>query len=230
MEGRHLGPVLFVVALAFGLSIAFSVELAFGAGALAFGVQALPFAVGVCVVGTLHGELVDREFAQWRLGCGLYCWLDGGRRFREFRALFNRWVLGKVGRRFVRVEGGGAEAGAFRALKRGLDAFVFDRRGFGQALAFADPHLGAGGAWPAMAAAPALAVRLILVLAVGARLLFEQRLPVGDRDLVIVGVDFGESEEPVAVAAVVDEGCLQRRFDARDLRQIDVAAQRLLAC
>ena len=55
--------------------------------------------------------------------------------------------------------------------------------------------------------------------------LFKQRLPVGDRDLVVVGMDFVEGQEAVAVAAVVDEGCLQRRFDARDLCQINVAAK-----
>ena len=79
-----------------------------------------------------------------------------------------------------------------------------------------------------MAAAATLAVRLFFVFAVRARLVLEQRLPVGDRDLVIVGMNFGEGEEAVAVAAVVDEGGLQRRLDARHLGQIDVAAQRLL--
>ena len=77
-----------------------------------------------------------------------------------------------------------------------------------------------------MAAAAALAARLVVLVADATRLFLEERLPVGDRDLVIVGVDFREGEEAVAVAAVVDEGGLQRRFDPRDLRQIDVAAQR----
>ena len=54
--------------------------------------------------------------------------------------------------------------------------------------------------------------------------LLQQRLPVGDRDLVVVGMDFAEGQEAVAVAAVVDEGRLQRRLDARHLGQIDVAA------
>ena len=58
-------------------------------------------------------------------------------------------------------------------------------------------------------------------------LLGQQRLPVGDRDLVVVGMDFAEGQEAVAVAAVVDEGRLQRRLDACHLRQIDVAAQQL---
>ena len=56
-------------------------------------------------------------------------------------------------------------------------------------------------------------------------LLRQQRLPVGDRDLVVVGMDFAEGQEAVAVAAVVDEGRLQRRLDARHLGEIDIAAQ-----
>ena len=58
------------------------------------------------------------------------------------------------------------------------------------------------------------------------RLLFEQRLPVGDRNLVVVGMDLVKGEETVAVAVIVDEGGLQRGFDPRDLRQIDVALQK----
>ena len=38
-------------------------------------------------------------------------------------------------------------------------------------------------------------------------------------------MDFAEGEEAVAVAAVVDEGGLQRRLDARHLGEIDVAAK-----
>ena len=81
-----------------------------------------------------------------------------------------------------------------------------------------------------MAAAAALAVRLVLVFALRARFLLEQRLPVGDGDLIIVGVDFGKGEEAVAVAAVIDERRLERGLHARHLGQINVAAQRLLAC
>ncbi len=61
--------------------------------------------------------------------------------------------------------------------------------------------------------------------ALGAFLLGDQRLPIGDRDLIVVGMNFAEGQEAVAIAAVVDEGRLQRRLDARDLGQIDVAAQ-----
>ena len=79
----------------------------------------------------------------------------------------------------------------------------------------------------AMAAAARIAVArtaavgavfaFFLGLAMGALIGFDQRLPVGDRDLVVVRVDFGEGEEAVAVPAVIDERRLQRRFDACDL-------------
>ena len=59
------------------------------------------------------------------------------------------------------------------------------------------------------------------------RLLGQQRLPVGDGDLIVVGMDFAEGQEAVAVAAVVDEGRLQRRLHARHLGEVDVAAQQL---
>jgi len=61
--------------------------------------------------------------------------------------------------------------------------------------------------------------------ALRAFLLVDQGLAVGDRNLVIVGMDFAEGEKAVAVAAVIDEGRLQRRLDPRDLGQIDVAAE-----
>ena len=55
----------------------------------------------------------------------------------------------------------------------------------------------------------------------------DQGLTVGDRDLVIVGVDFAEGQEAMAIASILDEGGLQRRFHPRDLGEIDVAAQLL---
>src|ERR1700761_1259883 len=89
----------------------------------------------------------------------------------------------------------------------------------------------------AMAAAPRVAVAraaavgavfaLFLGLAMGALIGLDQRLPVGDRDLIIVGMDFAEGEEAVPVAAIFDEGGLQRRLYARDLGEVDVAAQLL---
>ena len=49
-----------------------------------------------------------------------------------------------------------------------------------------------------------------------------ERLPVGDRNLVIVGVNVVEGEETVAVASVFDESRLQRRFYPRDLGEINI--------
>jgi hypothetical protein len=81
-------------------------------------------------------------------------------------------------------------------------------------------------AMPRAAAVVAVFV-LFLGLAVGALVGLDQRLTVGDRDLIIVGMDFAEGEEAVAVAAIFDEGRLQRRFYARDLGEVDIAAQLL---
>ena len=76
-----------------------------------------------------------------------------------------------------------------------------------------------------MAAVAARCVVGFVVVARGARVGLDQRLPVGDRDLVIVRMDFGERQEAVAVAAVLDERRLQRRLDPRHLGEIDIAAK-----
>ena len=83
---------------------------------------------------------------------------------------------------------------------------------------------------PVAAAAAGTPVDLILGVAMRALFLGDQRLPVGDRDLIIVGMDFRERQEAVAVAAIVDEGGLQRRLYPRDFREIDVAAQLAAVC
>jgi len=67
----------------------------------------------------------------------------------------------------------------------------------------------------------------LLRLAMGALVGFDQGLTVGDRDLIIVGMDFAEGQKAVAVATVFDKGRLQGRLYARDLGEIDVAAQLL---
>jgi hypothetical protein len=72
-------------------------------------------------------------------------------------------------------------------------------------------------------------IGLGLGLRFGLGFFLQKRLPIGYRDLIVVGMDFTEGQEAVAIAAVVDEGGLQRRLDARDLCQIDVAAERF-AC
>ncbi len=52
-----------------------------------------------------------------------------------------------------------------------------------------------------------------------------QLLAVGDRDLVVVGVDFVEGQEAVTITAVFDESRLQRRFDAGHLGEVDISAK-----
>jgi hypothetical protein len=64
-----------------------------------------------------------------------------------------------------------------------------------------------------------------LGFAMGAFVGFDQRLTIGDRNLVIIRMNFAEGQKAVAVAAVLDEGRLQRRLYARDLGEIDVAAE-----
>jgi len=90
-----------------------------------------------------------------------------------------------------------------------------------------DPFAAAAAARTAVALPPPAGAVLALLfgLAMGAFVGFDQRLTVGDRDLVIVGVNFAEGEEAVAVAAIFDEGRLQRRLYARDLGEVDIAAQ-----
>ncbi|GEC39267.1 hypothetical protein EME01_33390 [Sinorhizobium meliloti] len=41
-------------------------------------------------------------------------------------------------------------------------------------------------------------------------------------------MDFGEGQKPVAIAAVIDEGRLERRLHSGYLRQVDIAADLLL--
>jgi len=77
----------------------------------------------------------------------------------------------------------------------------------------------------ARTAAAGAILGFFLRLTVGTLIGFDQRLTIGDGDLIVVGMNFAEGEKAVAVAAILDEGGLQRRFDPRDLRQINIAAQ-----
>ena len=62
----------------------------------------------------------------------------------------------------------------------------------------------------AVPAAAALAVFVLVVLFLGlGGFGAKQRLPVGDRDLVVVGMDLTEGEEAVTVPAIFDEGSLE---------------------
>ncbi len=53
---------------------------------------------------------------------------------------------------------------------------------------------------------------------------FEQLLPILERDLVIIGMDFVKREKAVAVAAILDERRLQRRLHSGHPRKVDVGA------
>jgi hypothetical protein len=66
-----------------------------------------------------------------------------------------------------------------------------------------------------------------LGLAMRALIGLDQRLAIGDRDLVVVGMDFAEGQETVAVAAILDEGGLQRGLYAGNFGEVDIAAQLL---
>ncbi len=77
----------------------------------------------------------------------------------------------------------------------------------------------------ATAAVVGAVLALFLGLAVRALVGLDQRLTVGDRDLIVVRMNFAERQEAVAVAAIFDEGRLQRRFYPRDLGEIDIAAE-----
>jgi hypothetical protein len=82
-----------------------------------------------------------------------------------------------------------------------------------------------GGRAPAPAAGAAwAAIRLRVCFAMRALLFVNQRLTIGDRNLIVVGMDFAERQEAVAVAAVFDERGLQRGFNPRHLGEIDIAS------
>jgi hypothetical protein len=66
----------------------------------------------------------------------------------------------------------------------------------------------AGVAVARPAAVMAAVLMLFLGFAVCALVGLDQRLTVGDRDLVVVGMDFAEGEEAVTIAAIFDEGGL----------------------
>ncbi len=68
----------------------------------------------------------------------------------------------------------------------------------------------------------------ILLLLLAPRVLglhLDQTLPVGDGDLVVVGMDLAKGEEAMAVAAILDEGGLEAGFYANHLGQVDIALE-----
>ena len=58
----------------------------------------------------------------------------------------------------------------------------------------------------------------------------QQRFAISNGELVVIGVDFREREEAVTVPAIVHKRRLQRRFDPRHPRQIDVGFNRSAVC
>ena len=119
---------------------------------------------------------------------------------------------GSRGRRVARPASlivGGAAASAAIAPEVSSPPLVLFALGCG--LGRSSANLGLGLGCRRIAASRPVLVDLAL-------LGLDQRLPVGDRDLVVVGMDFRKGEEAVAVAAVIDERRLQRRLDPRDLR------------
>jgi hypothetical protein len=100
----------------------------------------------------------------------------------------------------------------------------------GRGLDLAAHRLGILGALRrAAATAVAAAFLVALVVALGLGFGLDQRLPVGDGDLVVIGMDFAEGQESMTVPAVFDEGGLEGGFDPGDLGEVDVTAQ-LLPC
>ena len=96
-------------------------------------------------------------------------------------------------------------------------------RRFGTAAA-PDRIAACSGMVAVVAVPPRTAIDLVVGGALRALFFVDQSLPVRDRNLVVIGMDFAERQEPVAIAAVVDEGGLQRRLDARHLGQVNVAS------
>jgi hypothetical protein len=82
-------------------------------------------------------------------------------------------------------------------------------------------------AMPRTAVAVGAVFGFFLRLAMRAFVGFDQCLTVGDRNLIIIGMDFAEGKEAMTIAAIFNEGCLQRWFYACDLGEIDIAAQLL---
>ncbi len=66
-----------------------------------------------------------------------------------------------------------------------------------------------------------------LKLGFGGRFLVDQGLPVGDGDLIVIGVNFVEGQEAVAIAAVINECSLERWLHACDFGEIDIATKQL---
>ena len=172
----------------------------------------------------LGGELGALRRLGLRLGDIPGRGLGGERLLHRLGVLGER--VGHAGRRDPGLRG---RLGALRGLTfvtldlRGLVRGFVRVLGAHRLVGAAGAGLGAATAGAAGRAAAALLALAVLLGVAG--LLLEERLPVGEGDLVVVGVDLVEGQEAVAVAAVLDEGRLERRLHPGDLGEIDVAAQ-----
>jgi hypothetical protein len=77
------------------------------------------------------------------------------------------------------------------------------------------------------AAAAGAVLGFFLGFAMRALIGLDQGLTVGNRNLIVVRMDFTEGQKSVTVSAVFNECGLQRRLYASDLGKVDVAAQLL---
>ena len=67
-----------------------------------------------------------------------------------------------------------------------------------------------------------LALSVAFGIALGGRLFRQQAFPIGDRDLIVVGVYLVEGEKAVPIATIVHKRGLQRRLDPSHFGEIDI--------
>ena len=155
-------------------------------------------------MGVDYEERVDfARLREYRLGrakaalerseCGAFLLFD----FYNIRYTTQTWIGGALGDKMIR----------YALLVRGKDPVLWD---FGSAV----KHHKKYSPWVPTENYKAgfLGFRACIGFGLGLRFSFrfllQQGLPVGDGDLVVVGMDFAEGQEAVAVATVVDEGRL----------------------
>ncbi len=134
------------------------------------------------------------------------------------------------GRRRALLAGGGAAAGfgTGRGGRLALGRQRRDGQGAGRVGGLGDGGRRLLAGLVAPRAAALMGVVVVVIPLGEATLLGQEGLAVGDRDLPVVGMDLAEGEEPVAVAAELDEAGLERGFYPRDLGEVDVALDLLL--
>ena len=73
----------------------------------------------------------------------------------------------------------------------------------------------------------AVGFRRAILIIFGVTLGLDKRLAVLDRNTIVIGVDFAECQEPLAIAAIFNKGGLKRWFDTRYAGQIYIAFELL---